>query len=267
MGDDPIRAELTAVLDDLKVSTVFLTRLPARLVAPGLATARPDFRRAARAFPLVGVLVGLAGGVVLVLAMRFGEGAFVAATLAALATMILTNGLHEDGLADTADGLGGGATVERKLEIMGDSRIGTYGAAALAFSLLLRVGAVAGMAAAAPLRAALALAAAEAVSRTAIVWLWHTLPAARPGGLAADTGPPDERATAIAIAAAAVAVAILVIPTAGFAAAVVASVLATAATYIFGRVCAHEIGGRTGDTLGAGQQIAAIAFLIGLAAF
>jgi adenosylcobinamide-GDP ribazoletransferase len=113
----------------------------------------------------------------------------------------------------------------------------------------------------------LALVAVEAVSRAALVRLWHELPAARLGGLAADTGPPDERATIIAIAAAAVIVAVVVIPSSGFTAAVAASVLAVAATYLFARISAHEIGGRTGDTLGACQQIAAIAFLIGLAAF
>ena len=97
--------------------------------------------------------------------------------------------------------------------------------------------------------------------------LWHELPAARLGGLAAETGPPDERAMVLAIAAAAVIVAIVIIPSSGFTAAVVATGLAVAATYLFSRISAAQIGGQTGDTLGACQQIAAIAFLIGVAAF
>ena len=266
MAEDPFRTELNAVIDDLKTATVFLTRVPARLLGPSLE-ARPDFRRAARVFPVVGALVGLAGGIVLVLAALLGENVLIAAGLAVLATLALTNALHEDGLADTVDGFAGGATSERKLEIMDDSRIGTFGAAALVFSILFRVGALMSIAAAGPFRAALALVAAEAVSRAAMVRLWHDLPAARMSGLAADTGPPDERAMLIALGAAAAIVGIVVIPSSGFTAAVMASVIAAAATYLFIRICAHEIGGRTGDTLGACQQIAAIAFLIGLAAF
>jgi adenosylcobinamide-GDP ribazoletransferase len=266
MADDPFRAELTAVADDLIAAIAFLTRVPARLLAAG-DIAKPDFRRAARVFPVVGALIGLAGGTVLVVAAELGESGLIAAGLAVLTTMVLTNGLHEDGLADTIDGFGGGASPGRKLEIMDDSRIGTYGAAALVFSILFRVGALASLAAGGSFRAALALVAAEAVSRAAIVRLWHELPAARLGGLASDTGPPDEHAMVIAIAAAAVIVATVVIPSSGFTAAVVATVLAVAATYIFTRITAQQIGGWTGDTLGACQQIAAIAFLIGVAAF
>jgi adenosylcobinamide-GDP ribazoletransferase len=266
MAEDPFRAELNAVIDDLKTATVFLTRVPARLLGPGLE-ARPDFRRAARVFPIVGALVGLAGGLVLVIAARLGENVLIAAGLAVLVTIAVTNALHEDGLADTVDGFAGGATIERKLAIMDDSRIGTYGAAALIFSILFRVGALMSIAAVGPFRAAWALVAAEAVSRAALVRLWHELPAARSSGLAADTGPPDERAMFIALGGAGVVTAIVVIPSSGFTAAVMAGVIAVGATYLFIRICAREIGGRTGDTLGACQQVAAIAFLIGLAAF
>jgi adenosylcobinamide-GDP ribazoletransferase len=123
------------------------------------------------------------------------------------------------------------------------------------------------IAAVGPFRAAWALVAAEAVSRAALVRLWHELPAARSSGLAADTGPPDERAMFIALGGAGVVTAIVVIPSSGFTAAVMAGVIAVGATYLFIRICAREIGGRTGDTLGACQQVAAIAFLIGLASF
>jgi adenosylcobinamide-GDP ribazoletransferase len=266
MAEEPFRAEFNAVVDDLKTATLFLTRVPARWFGPGLE-ARPDFRRAARVFPVVGAMVGLAGGLVLVIAARLGENLLLSAGLAVLSTIVLTNALHEDGLADTVDGFAGGATVERKLEIMHDSRIGTYGAAALVFSILFRVGALMSIGALGPFRAAWALVAAEAVSRAGLVRLWHELPAARAAGLAADTGPPDERAMVIALALAAAIVAVVVVPSSGFTAAVMASVIAVAVTYLFIRICAHEICGRTGDTLGACQQIAGIAFLIGLAAF
>src|SRR4051812_18254024 len=103
MADDPFRAELNAVADDLAAGIVFLTRVPARLFAQE-AAATPNFRRAARVFPVIGALVGLAGGAVLVVAAHLGESGLIAAGLAVLTTTILTNGLHEDGLADTIDG-------------------------------------------------------------------------------------------------------------------------------------------------------------------
>ena len=260
-----LRGETEAALDDLKASTAFLTRLPSEWLGP-MAGARPDFRRAARVFPVVGALVGLVGGAVLVIAAWLHIPPLIAATLAVLATMIFTGGLHEDGLADTVDGFGGGATAARKLEIMDDSRIGTYGVAALVFSILLRVAALASLMSLGPFRAAFALVAAEAVSRAAMVRLWQELPAARLGGLAHETGPPDHQAMVIALVLGLVIAVVLVWPAVGFWAAVLGILLAIAATYIFTRLSYREIGGRTGDTLGACQQIAVIAFLVGVAA-
>lgn len=264
--EEPVlRGEAEAILDDVKASAAFLTRLPPDWLGPGVGE-RPDFRRAARVFPLVGALVGMAGGAVLVIAAWLHIPPLVSAALAVLATMAFTGGLHEDGLADTADGFGGGATAARKLEIMDDSRIGTYGAAALVFSILLRVGALTSLMPLGVFRAALALVAAEAVSRAAMVRLWQELPAARLGGLAHETGPPDQDAMIVALVTAVVIAAVLVWPAVGFWAAVLGILLAIAATYIFSRLCYREIGGRTGDTLGACQQIAVIAFFVGVAA-
>jgi adenosylcobinamide-GDP ribazoletransferase len=260
-----LRGEAEAVLHDLRASTGFLTRLPLEWLGSA-AGAKPDFRRAARVFPLVGVLVGVAGGAVLVIAAWLHIPPLIAAALAVLATMILTGGLHEDGLADTVDGFGGGATAARKLEIMDDSRIGTFGVAALIFSILFRVAALTSLMSLGAFRAALVLVAAEAVSRAAMVRLWQELPAARLGGLAHETGPPDQQAMVVALVIGLVVAVILVWPAVGFWAAILAILLAVAATYIFTRLSYREIGGRTGDTLGACQQIAAVAFLIGAAA-
>ena len=96
--------------------------------------------------------------------------------------------------------------------------------------------------------------------------LWQELPAARLGGLAHETGPPDQQAMVVALVIGLVIAVILVWPAVGFWAAILAILLAVAATYIFTRLSYREIGGRTGDTLGACQQIAAVAFLIGAAA-
>src|SRR5262245_29575069 len=133
---DAIPAEVAEVLGDIRSAGAFLTRIPARLIGVDTSVAA-DFRRAARVFPLVGCLIGLVGGIVLWIALAIGMPALAAATLAVTATMALTGGLHEDGLADTADGFGG-ANAEQRLQIMDDSRIGTFGAAALVLTLLIR---------------------------------------------------------------------------------------------------------------------------------
>ena len=261
-GNSPFPDPETFVAD-LKTALAFLTRVPVDWLGTDGAV-RPDFRRAAGLFPLAGCLVGIVGGIVLVLAHSLGVPPWVCAALAVVATMMLTGGLHEDGLADVADSFGGNAS-ERRLEIMHDSRIGTYGAAALVLSLFMRIACLAAViAAAGSIHAAIGLVLAEGISRAALVRMWHELPAARPNGLAYDTGPPDHTAMVLALATAAV-LAVLGIPVVGLRAAVLAAVLAAFATYIFTRVTAQAIGGRTGDTLGACQQVALVAWLIGAA--
>jgi adenosylcobinamide-GDP ribazoletransferase len=261
---DPFHTRMAGLIADVRVSAAFLTRVPVRWLGGDVA-GRPDLGEASRVFPLVGAAIGFAGGLVLVIAALLGVPLFIAASLAVATTMLTTGALHEDGLADTFDGLGGGATPERKLEIMRDSRIGAYGASALVFSILIRTGTLWSLAIASPWRAGLALIAAEAVSRTALMRVWHDLPAARPLGLAHDTGPPEAESLLMAQALALVIALATVWPTAGLAAAIVGILLAVAGTYIFIVVSRAQIGGRTGDTLGACQQIAAVSFLVGVA--
>ena len=102
-----------------------------------------DIDRIAWAAPVAGVAVGLIGALVLALTTLLGLPLLLRAGLATAALVVATGALHEDGLADVADGFGGGATRARKLEIMRDSRIGAYGAIAIALALILRVGALA----------------------------------------------------------------------------------------------------------------------------
>ena len=149
---------------------------------------------------------------------------------------------------------------------MDDSRVGTYGAVALVFSILIRVAALGAVATAGPFRAAFALIAAEAVSRAALVRLWHDLPAARMGGLSNDTGAPDQNAMLVGLAIAAVIAVIFGLPAIGLWATILAGALAVIATYATIRVIARTLGGRTGDTLGACQQVAVVAFLVGASA-
>jgi adenosylcobinamide-GDP ribazoletransferase len=262
MSDNqPIPSEIGVALGEIRAASIFLTRLPAGLI--GMDTRQvPDFRHGARVFPVVGALVGLAGGIVLIVAMKLGIPTLVSAALAIGTTVLVTGSLHEDGLADSADSFGG-ATTEKKLAIMDDSRVGTYGAVALVFSILLRVGALGAIAATGSFRAAFALVAAEAVSRAALVRLWHDLPAARTGGLSNDAGVPNQNAMLVALAVAAVIAVIVGVPSIGLWATIFAGALAAVATYGMIRLTARTLGGRTGDTLGACQQVAVVAFLIG----
>jgi adenosylcobinamide-GDP ribazoletransferase len=261
-ANDSPPPDFDAAIGDFRAALAFLTRIPAGWlgVAPD---ARPDFRRASGIFPLVGCVVGAAGGGVMLAAGAIGVPPLASAVLAVTATMALTGGLHEDGLADTADSFGG-ATAERRLEIMDDSRIGSFGAAALAVSLLLRVACLTALAVYGLWTAALTLVIAEGISRAAPVRMWHDLPPARLSGLAHDAGPPGNFAMLLALAMAGV-LALLAIPVVGLRPAVLAAVLAALAAYVCMRLTGQALGGRTGDTLGACQQVALLAYLVGAA--
>src|SRR5260370_3066450 len=128
---------------DLRTGILFCTRLTVPHAAP---VDSGDVARASWAFAVAGALVGSTGALTYAIASGIRLPSAVAAALALGATLLLTGCLHEDGLADTADGLGGGRDRARKLEIMRDSRLGTYGACALIMSLLLRWTALAAMA-------------------------------------------------------------------------------------------------------------------------
>ncbi|MGL5362209.1 MAG: adenosylcobinamide-GDP ribazoletransferase, partial [Bosea sp. (in: a-proteobacteria)] len=118
----------------------FYSRLPMpAMPGEGDPHAIPDFRIIPRVLPLAALLIVAPAALVLVAALALGLGELVAAAFAVTTLVLTTGAFHEDGLADSADGLFGGHTVERRLEIMKDSRVGTYGAVALGLSLLLRV--------------------------------------------------------------------------------------------------------------------------------
>ena len=115
-------------IDDLQICLMFLTRIP---VPGGLALSHPSLSNACRFFPVIGGLVGVIGAIVLAAADQLGLPQGVSVLLAVAAMVIVTGGLHEDGLSDTADGLGGGSNKDRRLEIMKDSRVGAFGVIAL----------------------------------------------------------------------------------------------------------------------------------------
>ncbi len=225
-----------------------------------------DFAAALRALPLAGAAIGAFGALALTLSRALGLSPLLAATLGVATHVLITGGLHEDGLADVADGFGGGAARERKLEIMRDSRIGAYGGLALGLSLLLRVFALAALAERSWALAAAAMIATGAVSRTTGLAPLLMLAPARAGGLGAAMPLPSSRALAQAAALAA----LLSLAPALFGAApgqtLGASLAAVFAAILVARLAERQIGGYTGDVLGAAQQLAEIAGLLALSA-
>lgn len=244
------------IFADFLLATAVLTRLPVGIGVPGPGAVAA----AAWAFPLVGAGIGFIAGAAFFIAESLGIGAFPAAFLAVLAGLAATGALHEDGLADTADGFGGGHDRERKLAIMRDSRLGTYGVAALAFSIGLRAAAVSAIGD--PLHAGLALVAAHAAARGFLPATMRALAPARGDGLGADAGRPGPWAALFAAAlGAAIAVGCLG-PVSGLVA-LAAAAVAVAATAALAQ---RQIGGYTGDVLGAFQQIGEIVMLLAAAA-
>lgn len=237
---------------ETRIALAFLTRLPVPL-ADGAGT---PLAEAVRCFPLAGLVVGVAGAVTFALAEVFTLPTLVSALLAVGAMVLLTGGLHEDGLADTADGLGGGRDREHALAIMRDSRIGSYGVIALVLALGLRVAAISALAYSEA--AGLAIIAAACASRAVLPFVMHYLPPARTDGLAQAAGAPDLRA----IAEGAVIGLLALLLCLGLLGALLLAVLLTLFTVLFMRYLHLHLEGQTGDTLGAVQQGAEIVILI-----
>lgn len=243
----------------------FLTRVP---VPAWTGFAPQRLNHCVRHFPLVGAFVGIVGAVVLVAAVAWWPP-LVAAVLSVMATAWLTGAFHEDGLADTFDALGGSVDRERALAIMKDSRIGSYGALALALVLGLRVALLAALVphGAAPAAAGVVL--AHALGRGAAVALMGLLPYAGDAEHAkarplATTVRRMDVAAAVgwSLALAAGAAALGVAPFRALAALAAAALVVLAMrAWLAGR-----LGGYTGDTLGATEQLAECGVLLTLTA-
>ncbi|MCB8838644.1 adenosylcobinamide-GDP ribazoletransferase [Aurantimonas sp. VKM B-3413] len=243
-------------------SLAFLTRLPApKWAFSGTHSLGAD----AVAFPLAGVLAALPAALVLVLANAAGLSPLVPALLAVAILIAVTGALHEDGLADVADGLGGHHPPERTLQIMKDSRIGSYGTLALILSVGLRVGLVAHLLLSGAEAAALALVATAAASRGAMVWLWSSLPSANPGGVAGRAGQPDPRTGLLALLLGLAVFLVLAMASFGLWKPFAGLGLGAVVLLWFRGFVRRRLGGQTGDCLGAAQQLTEIAVLIGLA--
>jgi len=243
-------------LASLGVAFGFLTRLP---MPRGRTAAKGDLARAAWAFPLVGLVVGAVGGGVCAGALALDLPPLLAAILGVATMVLLTGALHEDGLADVADGFGGAFEREMKLQIMRDSRIGTYGVLALVLVTAGRLAVIEALQE--PLAALTAMIAAAVLSRTSMIWLMATLPPARENGLGAQAGRPG----AVVIVAASVIAIVLAMAALGPLGGLIAGAAVAIVAGVFAIVSWRQIGGATGDVLGATQQLTEIAALVAAA--
>jgi adenosylcobinamide-GDP ribazoletransferase len=239
----------------------FMTIFP---VPSSEAATAPDWlSRCAKYFPAVGICVGLVSAAALLLAESIWSPV-IAALLAVATSIAVTGGLHEDGLADTADGFGGGWSVEKRLAIMKDSRIGAYGALALMFGIALRVTALAEM----PLwTAAAALIAAHAAARITPAFVMNALPyagdtAAMKVSYADAPVSTNDIGFALIVVACALAPLAFVSVSSAISGLLLGAILAAAIALWARRL----IDGYTGDVLGAIEQMFEIGFLLGVAA-
>jgi adenosylcobinamide-GDP ribazoletransferase len=234
-----------------RAAFVFLTRIP----VGGHPYTADEWRWAPAYFPLVGLVVG---GLLAALDVALAPlGATADATLVVAASLLLTGALHEDGLADTSDAMGGGFERQRVLEILKDSRIGAFGACALIVSVVVRVGLLAELG-----RGALwALPLVGCAARVAPVWQLIALPHVSPQNaksrdFAAVKWPQAIAATMWLVGSSAIAVGAGAVSPHRMIA--LAALLATTTAFTAWRY-ARRIGGLTGDFLGATEQVCEVA--------
>lgn len=241
-------------LADLRAALALLTRLP--LPYP---TATPRGAAAGWAYPVVGAIIGTIAAIVAGMSVFLGLTPAVAAALTLGAQAMLTGAMHEDGIADSADGLWGGWDKARRLEIMKDSHIGSYGVLALILVTLARWSALSALLATGSHFGAII--AVAALSRAPMVVLMAWLPNARATGLSHLVGRPAPKVAALAVL---IGVAVCLALTGWHAFGM--TTFAGLVTLGLGLIARAKIGGQTGDILGASQQLAEAAALCALAA-
>ena len=242
-------------LRDFLIGTQFLTRLPIPAALQG-HWSMEDLRDSVYMFPLVGLLIGLTASLIYAAAVFLNLPPMLAAILTVAAQALITGALHEDGLADVADGFGGGRTRAQKLDIMRDSRLGTYGAIALMLGLSARIGAIAHLSD--PALVAAGLIAAAALSRAALPVAMLHWPQARPDGLAASAGKPPPVRVYLGLGVGILVSFLSLSPTTAGIVIIACPVFAG----LFLALSRRQIGGVTGDVLGGLQQILEIVCLV-----
>lgn len=249
--------ETARLFDALRFLTIVWTPASPAEIAPDWLA------RCIKYFPLVGACVGGASAIVLLLADAIW-GPAVAAMLAVATSVVVTGALHEDGLADTIDAFGGGWTIEKRLAIMKDSRIGAYGALALGFGVALRVAALAELS---PWAGAVALIASHAAARVSPSFVINAMSYAGDiAGMKVSYAETPVRAGELRLALIIAGTAALPLLLISIPSVLSGILLGAALAAALARWSRRLIGGYTGDVLGAVEQMFEIGFLLGVAA-
>jgi len=245
------------LINDLLIAMSLLTRLPIPQADWSNTECPPA--RAAWAYPLAGLVVGGLAAITGLVAGALGVGPTVVAVLMLAVLSVTTGAMHDDGLADCADGFWGGWDKARRLEIMKDSAIGAYGVLALIIIFALKGASLSALLAHPGATAWLILLPAI-LSRATMVAVMELLPNAREDGLSSKTGKPGKPAMWVAVALGVIAA--FLAPASGF----VLIAAAGLSAGVVALIASRKIGGQTGDVLGATQSITEVALLITLSA-
>lgn len=234
--------------DDFIMGLRFYSRIP----VPVLPHERPELNRIALALPFTSLAIGIVPALLLIVLRLIGIPPLFAAGLAVLALVIISGAMTEDALADAADGLAGGSTTTRRLEIMRDHAHGTYGICALVLFLVLRVGAIASVPA---IPAAGIWMAAMLLSRSGALWLTVALPPARSDGASAAMGGVTRGAFAVGAVFTVILSILLTLLASGVLSLLVALAAGVAVAFGWTLLCQRLVGGQTGDLIGALQAL------------
>jgi adenosylcobinamide-GDP ribazoletransferase len=248
---------LQRIKEDILAAFMLLTRFPVNWekVSPNT---EPNINRSLWAYPIVGLVISIVGAVVYWVSTMLLLPQFSCVILSLTAMILSTGAFHEDGLADVVDGFGGGLTVDKKLEIMRDSQIGTYGGLALIISILLKVSLLSSFNTE---QVIIALIVGAMLSRVMIIIALRILPAARKNSLSVTAGKPSWNSLSVALMIAFLfAFLFLTLKVT-----IITFIVATLTTGGLCRIAYKQVGGVSGDILGAVQQISEIAIFITLA--
>jgi adenosylcobinamide-GDP ribazoletransferase len=253
------------LIDDARICLIFFTRIP---VSWPEDLPRERITRAFQAAPIVGLTTGLIGALVYAAAFwAFDGSVHICATLAVAAQVMATGAFHEDGFADFFDGVGGGQTPSARLEIMRDSRIGTYGSVALLLSIILKIFLVSEIAQV--WQTGLCLIIAGTLARVALVHFMAIVKPASQDGISAEAGQPTrfEATTATIMGSVIAGVSLIMAFQLGFIMPAIGAIVgAGLGVGVIALLSTKHLGGQTGDALGASAVAAELGALAGLVA-
>lgn len=259
-GGNGLGARLT---DDLVMALRFYSRLP----TGGRPHELPNLSRITLALPFASLVIGIGPALAMLLLAAIGLPPLLAATIGVMLQVLVTGAMAEDALADAMDGLFGGHSVERRLEIMKDSRHGTFGVCAIVLFLAIRVTALGAALAVHPAVGLGVWLAAMSLSRPFSIWLAVELPSARPTGASAAAGRVSKGAFGIGMGFSVLIAFVLGAPATSFLALILAVGLAGLVAMGWTWLCRRLVGGQTGDLIGALQALIEVAALCVLAGF